>query len=244
MGVEALRDRLLRWGNLAAHLVWPEHCPSCGRLATPLCPSCAAALLRRSPGVCVLCGKAMEPRGEDGALGCPDHAEGFPCFAGGEHEGALREAILSLKYRGARRTGRILGEALGEALRGALSRADALVPVPLHRNSDRGYNQAALVASGLGGVWGIPVRDCLCWRRDVPRRAGPDSVSRLLPPESIESRESLQGQRLILVDDVRTTGGTLRAAAEALRAAGGIVVGGGARTAAPTTIPRARSGEA
>ncbi len=241
MGIEALRARLLRWGDLAAHLIWPEHCPSCGRLATPLCPSCAAALLRGGPGVCSLCGKEMEPRGEGGGFLCPDHPEGFPCLAGGEHEGALREAILSLKYRGARRSGRILGEALGGVLRERLPRADALVPVPLHRKSDRGYNQAALIASGLGGVWGIPLRDCLYWREDVPRRAGPDAASRLLPPGAIGSREPLRGQRLILVDDVRTTGGTLRAAAEALRAAGGIPVGAATLSSAPTGTSRAEA---
>jgi predicted amidophosphoribosyltransferase len=101
--------------------------------------------------------------------------------------------------------------------------ADRIFPIPLHRGSDRGFNQAGLIATGLGDVWGIPVEEGLAWSIPVSPRAGATAAERRLPDRAIRATSDLSGIRILLADDVRTTGGTVRAAGTAVRIAGGAV---------------------
>jgi predicted amidophosphoribosyltransferase len=112
---------------------------------------------------------------------------------------------------------------MGEIIARAAARPDAdfLVPVPLRKGSRRGYNQAELIARGASRVWGIPVNDCLRWNRRLPNQARMKSArERALAPGAIGSDKNLRGARVVLVDDVCTTGNTLRAARDAVLAAG------------------------
>lgn len=140
-------------------------------------------------------------------------------------EGVLRVAIHQLKYRGSRHLAEPLGELMLETLATAAVPADVLVPVPLHasRLAERGYNQSALLADHVSQATGVPVVD------GPLRRARPTEPQMALPAVQrranvtgafvVQGRE-LAGLRVLLVDDVCTTGSTLDACAAALRAAG------------------------
>jgi ComF family protein len=140
-------------------------------------------------------------------------------------EGAPRALIHALKY--GRRTSaasalvRAVLPGLGELpLRGV----DVVVPVPLHavRLRERGFNQAALLAAGIAGALGRPVRNGLRRTRATREQTGLARAERLsnvadaFAPEPV----SLRAARVLLVDDVVTTGATLGAAADALAATG------------------------
>lgn len=116
----------------------------------------------------------------------------------------------------------------------------ALIPVPLSssRRRERGFNQTEIIAERLAPLWRIPV-----WSDVLLRASSRQSQTQLTPGERLAnvagaftvpafSRKPIQGAHLILVDDVVTTGATLRAAAAALFAAG-------ARTISYTTFGRA-----
>ena len=120
---------------------------------------------------------------------------------------------------------RAVAEALGAELESYSPRIDLVVPVPLHplRRLRRGYNQAELLARPLARLLGKPLRQPLGRRRWTAPQA---RLSRRRRQENLEdafrlrSRGRLAGRRILLVDDVVTTGSTLRGAAAVLRKAG------------------------
>lgn len=117
--------------------------------------------------------------------------------------------------------GRLLGETFNDIS------ADIIIPVPLHRSGRREYNQSLLLAEGISKVWGIPADDkILFWRNDILPQAGRKSSSRyMIPIDAMGASKSLEGLSVALVDDVYTTGNTLRAAISAVERAAGKVSG-------------------
>lgn len=142
--------------------------------------------------------------------------------------GALQQAHRALKYGNRPRSGVELGRLLGRGLHGQKPdvRFDAVVPVPLHRTRlyERGYNQSTMLARGVAAVLEQPVLENAL-RRTRPTR----SQTRLTQTArwrnvegafTVPDPELVRGRRLVLVDDVLTTGATAVAAAHALKAAG------------------------
>jgi len=140
-------------------------------------------------------------------------------------KGSVYQTLLhDLKYRGNIRVGLYLGRLLGQELKHTLfSECDMLVPVPLHRKrlTQRGYNQSEIIARGVSEVTGIPVTTHLL------RRAGntgsQTSMTRQERFENISSAFSLyrtspdlNGKKILIIDDVITTGATLEACSQVL----------------------------
>jgi ComF family protein len=137
------------------------------------------------------------------------------------HEGGARLAIHHLKYEGWWRVTESLAPVMAglEPLTGRL----VLVPVPLapKRLRDRGYNQSEHLAQALAGVAGKPVRlDALVRVRETPTQTALTPEARLANVAGAFRARGVQGSRVVLVDDVFTTGATLLAAAAALKKAG------------------------
>jgi ComF family protein len=146
-------------------------------------------------------------------------------------QGALREAIYALKYRGLRAAAPQLGRLLAQHLAGRPIPGDVLVPVPLHPNRlrRRGYNQAALLAREVARLTGLPVREELLVRqRDTPPQV--QTATREQRRSNVLDSFAVTGDvrrlAVVLLDDVTTTGSTFSAAAGALKAAGAASVWG------------------
>jgi ComF family protein len=228
---------------LAAVIIAPE-CAACGQVLEqpsggPVCEACWRAIRRFTPPLCPSCGEPVSPPATAPSLRCPtcrDHERAVArARAVGPYEGRLRDIIHAFKYDKRRSLSRRLAALLRDAGGDVLDGADAAVPVPLHwtRRHQRGFNQAALLAAGLG----LPVVHALRRGRrtrpqvDLPAAdrhrnvRGAFSVAwRVRWPWPPWIRRAgvgdLSGLTVVLVDDVSTTGATLDACAGVLLAAG------------------------
>jgi len=143
----------------------------------------------------------------------------------GPYEGTLRRAIHLLKYDRMTPLARPLGERLALAAQD-FSAFDAIVPAPLHwgRRWDRGFNQAELLAREVSRRTRIPVDRRLLRTRSTPPQAGLSAAERRRNVQgafqAAGDKAAIRGKKLIVVDDVMTTGATLEACARALKRAG------------------------
>jgi len=160
---------------------------------------------------------------------CPDCRCAAPPIDGirsaAYFDGVLREAIHRFKYRGVQVLARPLGRLMTEQWTLHHIPGDVLIPVPLHpsRLAERGYNQAVLLAQELGAATGLPVEmDALARIRATVPQVALDAAARR---ENVRgafrcSDDRLAGRRVVLIDDLCTTGATLDACSTALRAVG------------------------
>lgn len=196
------------------HIIFPSSCPACGRLAVPFCEECLNdAASQPPPPFCAECG---------GPYGRPCCYGGVPCYAAAFHEGAARDFILALKYRNMRALGFAMGARMSKLAEGI--EADCIVPLPLHKGSRRAYNQTELLARGIASRRELDVEArAMSWAERRAPQSGRNAAERAgVSVASFRVSERLRGKRVILVDDVYTTGGTARAAIAALRKAGAV----------------------
>jgi ComF family protein len=141
------------------------------------------------------------------------------------YDGAARAAVLTLKFKSGRYLAPLMGEFLRAELRRRPLQADIVVPVPLatSRLRVRGFNQALLLADEIAGaVRGIVVANALMRDERVAQQTLPaaDRLVNLAGAFSCEAATLVLGRRVLLVDDVVTTGATFSACADALAEAG------------------------
>ena len=203
--------------------VYPPRCAAvdCGRRGTWLCPDCDAALRRLAPPWCARCGDPVGP----GRCRCADLVPELAAIRSlAPFGGWLRDAIIAFKYQDEWARAAHLGTLLELPL-ASLGTVDALVPVPLHpaRERRRGYNQAALLARQAGHAARVPVLEALVRVRDTPQQVGLEAAARhanVAGAFAMRDGGHVAGLRVVLIDDVLTTGATLGACAETLLAAG------------------------
>jgi len=206
-------------------LLYPPRCIGCGAPQHWLCPLCLAS-----------CSSAAEPR----LLPVDDGRRSWnvPVYSFAVHQGVAREAVHALKYEGKR----VLAAPMGKCLLSCLPAGyeGALVAgVPLHarRQRERGYNQSDLVAQALAAEAGLGTAIGSIRRvRQTAPQVGLSVQERAANVSgAFEADERLRGRKVLLVDDVCTTGATMAACATAVTMAGGEVVAG-------LTFTRARAG--
>ena len=208
----------------------------CGRLLSGLLdvlapPGCAACDAPTREVFCAACGK---PAACD-----PSLLDGVPLVVAGNYVPPLSTAIVRFKYGGRADLARLLAAQVAPALsRLALTPAAVLVPVPLHprRLATRGYNQAALLAQELARQCSFDCDVRLLKRsRETERQVGKTRAHRLTNARGAFELRRAGPPSIVLVDDVVTTGSTVRACAQALAE-------GGVRLAAVVALAEARHG--
>lgn len=215
-------------------LLLPPACPLCGveQPGSPpyqLCPDCRAGIHPLCSPFCPRCALPYPTEGGSDHL-CEDCLRTPPPFAWargvGIYEDTLRTAIQRFKFEGAFGLDRSLSQLLARTLGADVERfrPDLVTPVPLHRTRlrRRTYNQSLLLAKRLGSLWDLPVAARLLVRiRPTPSQQGlKASVRQRNLRGAFASGRRLEGERVLLVDDVLTTGATARECCRVLRAAG------------------------
>lgn len=210
-------------------LLFPPRCVACGRAGQLLCDTCAQRVAPVPAPYCPRCG---QPQSNDHICPSCTSLQSNPLTlarACAIFQSPLREAIHALKYENmpqlAPSLTRYLHAGYAHHLVSSIhTPVSAILPVPLHANRQhqRGYNQSALLARHFTLRTGIPLReDWIVRTRDTEPQVGKNYRERQHNvADSFTATVPLAGMTLLLIDDVYTTGATLRACASALRAAG------------------------
>jgi len=233
--VHVVRDALARAGREALSVVSPVSCAGCRRADVGLCDDCRRRLVPEVVRV--------------------DLSDGLPVFAGLVYAFEARGVVLAFKNGGRVRLAEVLAPALAAALECCARHATAegapavdggpgdrpllVVAVPSSRRGRRrrGYDPVDVVLRRLGLVAGT--RLLVPTARAGGGQKGRDRQQRLSGREgSLRVTRDLSGSRVVLVDDVVTTGGTLQEARRALAARGAVVVGAACLAATPLRSSR------
>jgi ComF family protein len=225
---------LARFGRAALDLLYPPRCLLCHRGGDFLCAGCLARLPLADGRRCDVCWLPLE------AAECP-HCRAHPlalrlrsAFRYGDD---VKRVVHAFKFGRQSCLAPLLGQALLKLYRTSEFAVDAIVPVPLtgRRRRERGFNQAALLAAELARDTGLPVAEALARTTMRQPQAGSASAEqRWLNVQGafrVVDSDVVTGRRLLLIDDVATTGATLDSCARAL-------IGGGAREVFALTIAR------
>jgi ComF family protein len=232
-------ERALRFGQKAVcgllNLLFPDDCRVCEQplhevSRIPVCSRCLKEPQPlRAEFYCVTCRTPFVnpfPLDEAGQCAlCRLGLNGYDeVYSYGAYEGTLRKLIHLFKFDGVRPLQRVFGGWLTLVLPRD-QRFDAIVPMPLHwrRRWQRGFNQSELLAQEIARRWNVPVRKLVRRARATPPQAGLTSAQRRKNVQGAfkaAGKTRLDGMRILLVDDVLTTGATAGACARVLKRAG------------------------
>lgn len=227
---------LRRAGSAVADVLYPPRCVGCGSDEAWLCAECLRRMPALEPPWCLICG---EPGPEERCASCRARPLSLDRLrAACLFDGPIQAAVHAFKYQNLTALAPELGTIMATAWRRHGSPADLVVPVPLHpsRERARGYNQAAILARHVGRGLALPVASRALRRtratREQVRLAEPQRWANVQgafsPPEVRRGNAAcpIAGRRVLLVDDVCTTGATLDACARVLLASGAATVSG------------------
>jgi ComF family protein len=254
-------SRLSQIGREVLDLLLPPHCAGCEAICRELfCPTCLPRLEALEGPYCPRCGHPHPPAAGGWPLCADCRPRKRPALDGARsalfHLGPARKAIITYKFEGCLEYATPLAGLLAQRFLNELARphplpfdeVSAVVPVVLHpaRRAWRGFDQASLLSTALAHALDRPL-----WADVLVRVRNTAPQLRLSPAEreanihaAFEARQpsKLKGAALLIVDDVYTTGATLREAARALKHGGAAAVYALTLTrAAPSWHPRAFS---
>ena len=220
-------------------LLFPSSCPICGEVEEQLltgdgvaqfCPQREKKLVRVRQPFCLKCGKPLE---EDRVHReyCADCTKQAHAFSQGRavfvYQGDIIGSMHRLKYANRRDYAAIYAREAYRTYGGWIRRIapDMIVPVPLHprRRRERGYNQAELIAEALAELTGIPLRKKLILRTvytKPQKQLSAKERKNNLKNAFQMSKKIVQLKKVLLIDDIYTTGSTVDAVSEALMSAG------------------------
>ena len=231
---------ITKWVEPLITFIYPAACRECENLIgisriPYICDECWAKIEWLEPLWCHRCGIPMHI--QDALTGnspiiCSECLANAPSYgklrATAFYEPTLREAIRLLKYERKRVLAKHLIQLMQHHLPSDSSGEDydLLIPIPLHkkRYRKRGFNQSELFATGVSSVWNVPVRkDILLRVRDTVALSRLNSqaerVETITGAFDVRFPESVQGKRLLLIDDIFTTGSTIDEAVRVLQPA-------------------------
>ena len=216
-------------------LVFPEPCAGCGRHIKDfshecLCPECFETIKKPSGKICGACLKPLRP-GTGGECGeCREYEKHFELIAaGGTYEGALKELVHRMKFygrkNGAKTAAEIMMRAAGDEF---FLWPDAVTCVPLSRGSlsERGYNQSEAVARILSKKYRVPFVRLIEKIKETEPQNKLERKDRIKNLKGAFRASGCEGLKVLVVDDVYTTGATMNESAKALLEAGAAKVRG------------------
>lgn len=234
--ISSLRDRLISSSKFVELIFFPSFCHICSSLLERsgekiVCHSCLANIKQPRFSFCTRCGCFFGYWGEPHL--CSLCLRTTPPFSThrscGLYQGILKDAILLYKYR----KYRVLGRELALFAHRTLGKSEELwkgtevvVPVPLHpkKKRNRGFNQAEIIARELAKIKGVAlVKDALAKVRVTPAQTSLLAEERRQNVKGafgLKRREKIEGRSVLLVDDVYTTGSTIRECSAVLKAGG------------------------
>jgi len=229
-----------------ADVIFPPRCSLCGeilKLNSPLCEKCMQGIHFISSPLCVRCGLPFAA-GEGSDHLCGDCLAGERPYAVARsmatYDGAMLDAIHKFKYHGKTGIGKTLGNIMADFASGIwdMTAFDLIIPVPLHirRLRERGFNQALILSRPLSRRFKIPLDFASLKRvRLTPPQVGLSKKERSINVRgafSVIKPDRIDGKKILLIDDVYTTGSTL---SECSR----VLIDAGASAAAVFTAARA-----
>ena len=228
-GLQLRRRGRQLWSNFA-NLLFPLRCGGCQAPGSLWCDACRAATVPIPAPLCEKCGAPSKVDGLCASCRAQplriDRIRSVALF-----QGPLRQAIHRFKYQRLAGLADPFGDLLADYWCEHHFTADWLVPVPLHsaRERDRGYNQSALLARRLSQQVNVPVADYGLRRTratavQMELHAAQRKINVAHAFGDVDSR--LRGARVVVIDDVCTTGATLDACGDALCKAGAVSVMG------------------
>ena len=205
----------------AVYALAPSNCLRCGELGDDLCAACRSfAIISKVPS-CFRCNALSENFSTCGK--CRKYTPIRRAYIASHYDGVIKDLITRLKYHNAIDNARIIGSLMSESV---VDKYDAVVPVPTSakRYRQRGYNPSLEIARSVSDIIGTKCIDGLI-RFGNTRQVGADRQQRLSQLEGMigmKSRKAnkLNGAKVLLVDDVLTTGATLSESAKTLKEAG------------------------
>lgn len=227
--VERQKERLV---EELLSLIYPRCCPVCHKIVTPkgemICKSCRKRLRPIQEPRCKKCGKPLAKEEQEY---CYDCAKGKHCYEEGialyVYDDVMQKSIAYFKFRNRREYAKAYAEEVERYLGWKLLcwEADCLIPVPIHKQKliQRGFNQAEVLAKAISRLIGIVVDAELLARvqKTLPQKELNDEERRknLINAFQIQ-KKGVKYKRVILVDDIYTTGSTIDACARVLKASG------------------------
>lgn len=204
-------------------LVFPPTCRVCGRVSKEvLCSDCMGGFPKIDGSICLKCGKPCQ-RDVDGCRECSHKTLYFSrARSGGMYKGPLKEAIHQLKYKNGKGLSPYLARFISDAAGSLMSAVDATTYVPLssYKESLRGYNQSRLIAQEISHLFSKPLLSDLVKTHTIPEQNKLGLADR---PHNIKGAFAVKNPmsgRLLLIDDVYTTGSTVNECARVLLEAG------------------------
>jgi ComF family protein len=223
----------------ALDFLFPRFCVGCGKEGAFICKSCEIELPRIEVPFCQKCGQPLAGRSGFSAAHSTCCSECINWESGIDgirspfrFEGVIRKAVHEFKYRNLRAIASQLAQLMDDYLLTSGIPFDVIVPVPLHpkRLRERGYNQSLLLAGELGKLNGYRVNDTCLVRKiyNLPQARTHNVAERRQNVIGIFAGvgEDLLAKKVLLIDDVTTSGATLNACASALKTAGAVSVWG------------------
>lgn len=222
-------------------VIYPPRCVVCQQVGAVVCADCLRSMRPLDAPICAHCGTTISGADHPATVLCSDcvagrgvaHLDGVRVAT--TYQGAARSALLALKFGSQRRVAARLAILMAAPYTSDIHTADIIIPVPLHasRRRERGYNQAELLARAFAERQGLSMRtDILARTRAttaqtrLPREERRRNVAGAFALVAPEASRVIVGRHILLVDDVTTTGSTLDASAEPLRAAGAASIWG------------------
>lgn len=232
-GIYAVLGTASRVGDKVLGWLYPRRCPVCRQIVLPrgelACPDCRRNLKYIRQPACMKCGCQLEREELEYCSSCRVHSRAFDRgYAVWQYDSRMKRSLADFKYHARKEFADFYtAEAVRIYGRQLLAQApEVLIPVPVHpaRRRERGFNQAELLASGIGKRLGLPVdsRSLKRVKKTAPLKelGRADRARTLKDAFTVSWRDGRPCRSVLLVDDIFTTGSTVDECAKALRRAG------------------------